>query len=192
MAENRKLDKALKAVSEHVLTLRPELLLTGGIPQPLHGLAPRVVLGKPWWDAERKAAYRSTLFHCLACGVHKDSAKGRQWLEGHEVYRIDYLAGTMRYLETVPLCHYCHAYTHGGRLKSLLDQRLITQAKFAAIIQHGDAILAAAGLKRLQPPNVHYVQWNEWRLIIGRRRYKPLYKSPEEYEQKHKLRGDDA
>lgn len=192
VAENRRLDRALREVSERSWKLRPELLLTGGIPQPLHGLAPRVVLGKAWWDAARRTAYRSTGYHCQACGVYKDAAKGRRWLEGHEVYRIDFLAGTMKYLETVPLCHFCHCYTHRGRLKALLEQRLVTQAKYAAIIQHGDAILAAVGITRTIPPVAYQVPWGEWRLIIGRKRYKPLYRNLDEWEQAHAKIKTDA
>src|SRR5678815_897106 len=78
--------------------LRPEILLQQQIPQPMHGVAPRTVLGDKWWNAERTAAYKSTAFHCLACGVHKSCAEYHKWLEAHEQYEIDYLLGRMTYL----------------------------------------------------------------------------------------------
>lgn len=37
--------------------LRPELLLHNNIPKPMHGVAPRVVLGQKWWDRERRECY---------------------------------------------------------------------------------------------------------------------------------------
>lgn len=134
----------------------------------MHGMAPRVVLGARWWDKTRKEAYKSTDYHCLTCGVFKTDAKGRKWLEGHEVYEIDFLLGRMTYLETVPLCHYCHNYCHPGRMKALLDSNGMTHAKYAAIVQHGEAVLKAAGLEPREGPKIvkTYAEPEDWRLII--------------------------
>jgi len=153
--------------------LRPEVLQCGRIPEPLHGVAPRVVLGAKWWNATRQAAYKSTAYHCVACGVHKADARHRQWLEGHELYEVDYLLGTMTYLETVPLCHFCHNYIHSGRLAALLDEGKITHAKYTAIIQHGDAVLDAAGLRKPEIV-VECVcpKAADWRLVINGKEYR--------------------
>jgi len=70
--------------------LRPEVLLCPNVPKPMHGLAPRVVLGSAWWDETRQRAYRSTNYHCIACGVSRERAKYHQWMEGHELYSINY------------------------------------------------------------------------------------------------------
>lgn len=74
---------------------RPEVLLSLQIPKPMHQLAPRTILGQRWWDETRQAAYASTAQHCLACGVHRVAAAYHPWLEGHELYEIDYRAGRM-------------------------------------------------------------------------------------------------
>lgn len=161
---------------------RPEVLLLPQIPKPMHGLAPRVILGSKWWDETRYAAYKSTDYHCIACGIHKTEARGPKWLEGHEVYRTDYVHGRLVYLETVPLCHYCHNYIHNGRLQALLDKHSITQQRFTAIMQHGEKVLSRAGLQRPQPYEGPMAEWSKWRLVIGRLMYKPKFKSFEDWK----------
>lgn len=176
-------DKLTKSISEQAAwKRRPELLLLPQIPKPMHGLAPRVVLGGQWWDKTRQEAYRSTNFHCAACGVHKSQAKGPKWLEGHEVYNTDYKKGRLIYLETVPLCNYCHNFIHVGRLQALLEHRKITTARFAAVIQHGERVLAEAGIVH----NKSYEEqettgWSEWRLVVFGKEYPPLCKSLQEW-----------
>lgn len=175
---------------------RPEVLLSPNIPRPMHGVAPREVLGAKWWNETRQAAYRSTAYHCIACGVVKYQAKCRQWLEGHELYAIDYEKGRMTYLETVPLCHFCHNYIHDGRLNSLLEQGKIMHQKFTAILQHGDSVLLAAGLKRLSHGDREAAvrelvilgqvkEWSKWRLVVNGRVFPPKYKSAEAQQKEY-------
>jgi len=170
---------------------QPEILLCENIPQPLHGVAPRVVLGQKWWDQERKAAYRSTQFHCLACGVSKHQAKYHKWLEGHEIYDIDYAKGRSIYIRTVPLCHFCHNYIHDGRLTALLQQCKIHQGKYVQIVQHGNRVLSKAGLERAtlrqrgkelerKHRKGEIAEWSDWRMVVNGEEYTPLYSSPEE------------
>lgn len=187
-AKKTKLVENKKLRAKKVLALRPELLLGPNVPKPMHGVAPRVVLGAKWWNAERKAAYNRAGYRCQACGVMKWEAKSRKWLEAHEQYKIDYDKGLMHYVKAVALCHYCHNYIHDGRLNSLLLKGKVTHAKFAAIMQHGDAVLAAAGLHRksYKEREADYVKlllagevvpWHKWRLVIGRKKFPPKFKS---------------
>ncbi len=166
---------------EPQFTLRPEVLLLPQIPKPLHGLAPRVILGRQWWDKTRQEAYRKCWFHCIACGIHKSQARAHKWLEGHEIYRTDYLIGRMYYIETVPLCHYCHNYIHQGRLQALFEKRQIAQQRYVAILQHGERILASVGLTRDPPYEGPMAEWSKWRLVIGKQMFKPKFKSLEEW-----------
>ena len=92
--------------------LSPELLTHPNIPKPLHGITPRDILGKAWWDQQRQIAYRERHYHCWACGVHKSQAAYYQWLEGHESYDIDYVHGIVTLREIVALCHACHSFIH--------------------------------------------------------------------------------
>lgn len=159
---------------------RPSVLLHPQIPSPMHGVAPREILGPTWWDATRKQAYASTEYHCLACGVHRDNAKTRKWLEGHECYEINYAMGWMKYVETVPLCHYCHNYIHKGRLQALMEQGRISQGKYVAVIRHGDELLRRYGLTPPLLPR-EAAPWGQWRMILMGVEYPPIYTSEEEW-----------
>lgn len=189
------LSRTLKKLTRPVKSwkARPELLLCPNIPKPMHGMAPRVVMGSKWWNKTRDAAYRSTLFCCLACATSKHEVKGKRWLEGHELYTVDYKLGQMTYVETVPLCQYCHMYIHDGRMRAMVLKRELTQKKFITVIQHGDAILAQANLKRLthnereaeiasKMLDGDVAAWKDWRLVFDGKEYKPKFKSPEHWK----------
>lgn len=163
-------------------TTEPGVLLCDSIPKPMHGMAPRVIFGQKWWDKVRQRAYRSTLFHCKACGVSKFNARGRSWLEAHEVYEIDYLLGRMTYVKTVPLCHYCHSYIHSGRLTADVESGKIKASKFVAVRQHGDDVLLMADLKRPEPYSGPEAEWGDWRLVINGEEHEGLYESFERWK----------
>jgi hypothetical protein len=165
--------------------LRPEVLCHVNIPKPMHGLAPRVVLGGPWWRKTRLAAYASTDFHCVACGVSKYVAAYHKWLEGHEMYAVDYVKGRMKYLETVPLCHACHCYIHSGRMEHLLQAGQVTERKYRDVRAHGARILRAAGITAPKPYPGPFAPWGSWRLVIGRKHYPPLFASEAELAAHH-------
>ena len=151
-------------------------------------------MGTNWWNKTRKLAYKSTNFHCIACGVHKEEAKYHQWLEGHEVYETDYERGTLTFLYVAPLCHFCHNFIHDGRLENLLEQGKVHHHKYAAILKHGSEVLANA--KLVKPSRVErerrfalmeargvIAPWLSWRLIFNDKEYSPKFKSLEEWKQ---------
>jgi hypothetical protein len=164
---------------------RPEILLFSGVVQPLHEVCPREILGRKWWDQTRKESYKSTNYHCVACGVHKSVAAYHKWLEGHERYEVDYVRGIQTYLDTQPLCHFCHSYCHLGRLKALLDRGEIYHAKFVDIVQHGDRVLAEAGLTKIVY-NGAMAPWSKWRLILFGKKHRPKYRSLKAWEKAHR------
>ncbi len=191
MTDLSKLASRSKSKPVSSLKLRPELLLCPNVPKPMHGIAPRTVLGRKWWDATRQAAYEASGFCCSACGVHKFQAKFRKWVEGHEIYAIDHIKGLMIYVETVALCHSCHNYVHSGRMQALLEAGKMSQAKFAAIVIHGDRVLAAAGLTRLPPHDGPTADWGKWRLVVGKKRYKGLFSCEADWVKYHKEKNDE-
>ena len=167
----RQLDK------DTVWTPEPQTLLHPNIPKPLHGVAPRVIMGAAWWSKTRKKAYQSTRYHCIACRVHKTRAKSKRHLEAHECYNVDYLLGRMTYIKTVPLCNYCHSFIHSGRLAASMAEGTIHQAKYVAVIQHGQGVLRRAKLPMPEDYPGPFADWEDWRLIFEDKEYPPKFKS---------------
>lgn len=132
---------------------KPKILLHPNIPQPLHGLNPRTLLGEAWWDKQRQAAYAKHDQCCWACGTHKSRAYFKHWLEGHENYVIDYEKGTMEITEITALCHACHNFIHSGRIVKVVGTNLMSWEKAWSIMYHGFKVLKDAGLH----PNYHAI-----------------------------------
>ena len=101
------------------MRLFPWLLLHPNIPKPLHGLAPRAILGDSWWGEQKEKARRKSDNCCQACGVFPRQAKYHQWLETHECYSI-YANGKVEFKTCVSLCHSCHNFIHDGRMQMMV------------------------------------------------------------------------
>jgi hypothetical protein len=166
-------------------TVRPGVLNHPNIPLPLHGLAPRIIKGATWWRQTREAAFKRTHYHCVACGVYKMNARLHKWLEGHELYQVDYLLGRSTYIETVPLCHCCHNYIHSGRMRAMVSKGKLSHQRYTVIIQHGDAVLSQAGIRKEEPYPGPFADWKDWRLVLDGVEYEPRFKTPRELEEYH-------
>ena len=153
--------------------LGARILLHPQIPKPLHGMNPRSILGKEWWDEHRYKAYAIKDYHCWACGVDKREARYRQWLEGHECYRFDYAGGEARLWGISALCYSCHNYIHKGRLLILQQKGEVDTATYQDILRHGDALIAQ--VKDDRNPfiiNDHDVaDWDKWYILIDGKKY---------------------
>lgn len=68
--------------------LRP-LIAMPNLPRPLHGQAPRTLLGRKTWDAMRKACYAQADDTCEICGNKPENLRARHCLErGTEVLTL--------------------------------------------------------------------------------------------------------
>lgn len=121
---------------------RPSILTHPNIPRALAGINPRSIMGRDWWDEQRKAAYKVNGGHCWACGLSSSRDPYHPWLEGHEYYEFDYDKGTMTFIEVVALCHCCHNFIHSGRLMALYEAHAIDYDKTKYILNHGLAVLS--------------------------------------------------
>ena len=198
-------DPLLEIELPGVIFTRPTLLLHPNIPKPLHGLAPRILLGDKWWDEKRRKAYGLNNYHCFACGTYHPYNLDRQRFEtiklhAHECYTIDYEKKTMELKEIVALCgDLCHNYVHSGRMNALYNnfkssglrtpltsgKQMFDEQDCWTIVTHGDSVLIDGGLL----PN-HEVdcrdyseEWSEWRLIIDGVGYKSKFNNIEEWKE---------
>jgi len=170
---------------------RPELLSSPNIPKPLHGLNPRTIMGRSAWDVKRQEVYKSTEFHCAACGVHKTRAKKHKWLEAHEIFDIDYKKQRATIVEIVPLCHFCHAFIHSGLTRVRARNKDITAQEVRDIMQHGVSVLESCdgavflgtselcqlvGVDCSMLPSIplasHGGSWGGWRMVWSGKEYR--------------------
>lgn len=159
----------------------PTILLAPNVPKPLHGLSPRTIRGKQWWDEERQKAYAAADYHCEACGVAKWDAKYHQWLEAHEVYLYDYAQGFALFIGLVALCHSCHNYIHSGRMEVLVQSGKMTKEKLKDIMAHGNRVLRDAGLRKVEPVPDRIAPWEDWCLIFEGEEYPTKFASYDDW-----------
>ena len=182
------------------MELKPIVLSHPHIPQPLHGLNPRSIMGQQQWDIIRQKVYASTNYHCIACGIHKTKARNHHWLEAHEFYNINHQTGVCIIEDIIPLCHFCHNFIHSGRLTMIMGKdKSVNEIK--AILEHGFKILADNNLQCFPytllfgqglEVNTYGVtaytikentelQWTDYKLIYNDKTYDSPFKSREEW-----------
>lgn len=165
------------------LFVRPELLLHPNIPKPLHGISPRVIKGQTWWDKTRQEAYKANNYCCWACGIHRNAAREKKWLEAHEAYEINYYLGEVKLIEIVALCHFCHNFIHDGRMKMMVDRGEMTRRRMEEILVHGENILKLAKLTKSSPLVLKGLaaRWDEYYLLFEGKKYYSKFKNYEEW-----------
>jgi hypothetical protein len=184
-------------------TMNPRILTQPNIPKPMHGMAPREIMGKDWWEFQKSEAKLKNNGCCDACGIPKNKAIYHQWLEAHEAYITDYKALTMRFEGILMLCYSCHCFIHSGRLWALYNEGLVEEAIIRDIISRGLNILRRNNLKPfigtfciaetlgistldLIPwspiENEGGENWDRWRLIFEGKEYPGKFKNFEEWK----------
>lgn len=172
----------------------PSILVQPNIPIPLHGVNPRSVLGKGWWDRVRQSAYVMYSYRCWACDVHKSRALFHTWLEAHEVYDYRWEKHLLVFKEIVALCHACHNFIHSGRLRAMYENDEISLAKYQVILAHGKRVLGQAGLRPFNAypvsfvaeyESAHFADWSLWRMDINGKLYPPKFRDRREWEKEY-------
>ncbi len=156
--------------------MKPEILLCPNIPKPLHGIAPRVVLGQAWWERERHICYEKAGQKCECCDTPRANAWPKPWLEAHEWYTFDYRNGLITFRKLVCLCPACHMFIHSGRLEILIQTKKIPINEYMAIKDHGNAIIDKADIRYLyqhRHDSDVSTPWKNWRMVINGKEYGP-------------------
>lgn len=93
------------------------LLTMPNVPTPLHGCAPRTVMGAAEWNKMRKACYEEHDETCEICGQKLGSKRGGDLPlhNAHEAYELDYETYTSTFKRLICVCPQCHACIHSGR-----------------------------------------------------------------------------
>jgi len=194
----------------------PEILSHPNIPKPLHGVNPRTVLGREWWDIHRREAYTKYDYHCWACGYHKSEVPLRKnILEAHEAYDIDYMTGTVTLKEIVAVCHCCHSFIHSNRTWILYSEDELTADEAMFVYQRGHDILDEAKLQAFYTTEYYYrhlvlgcphdiiipqlymegymtsempfASWEKWKLIIENQEHYSLFKNEQEHNEYYSM-----
>lgn len=94
----------------------PRILTMPNVPDSLHGLAPRTVVGSTTWNHMRKRCYYEANYTCEACGKDLRDAI----CHAHELYSYNYETNEAKFERCVCLCPQCHLLgIHTGRALSL-------------------------------------------------------------------------
>jgi len=166
--------------------LRPELLLHPIIPEPLHFLNPRNIMGSTNWNKLRKEVYAINDYTCFSCGIHKDKTYSKS-LDCHETYNIDYELKTAVIDEFVALCANCHGFIHLGRLHSLYRRGEVKEYYYNMIMMHGMRLMAESNLlyrfitEKLTFSYDYTDEWEQWTFVFNDYVYQSELRSKEEH-----------
>jgi hypothetical protein len=128
------------------LRLQPEILTQPPIPESLHGINPRSILGPSWWETQKEIANKKNDFCCWTCGVSRSKTLNG-YLESHEIYHFDFDRKTLSFERVSALCGDCHNFVHPIRLLFLFQKGEISSRKFRNILRRGLKILSDNELK---------------------------------------------
>lgn len=136
------------------------LLAMPNIPKPLHGQAPRVIVGEAKWQIMRTKCYMGAHYTCEICGKYLGKGK----TDAHEVYDVDYANRKSTFVRAVCVCKTCHSSIHCGRAitsykkgkKGFTRDILLKQAK------HTFQLVADYNYSHPAAPIRLHGSWVEW------------------------------
>ena len=196
------------------------LLCMPNIPQQLHGLNPRTLVGMTAWRHIRKLCVIRAKYKCEVCG-----AGSKKHLQTHELYTYDFKNGIGIFERCVALCEKCHMrFIHSGRMFTKYKKSFLTKDELLEGIERGFALIKkwndehkSEDKLRVSPAILDYIdnenvgdeiwelidkyeiefyvikqeaKWSDWKMIIGDKEYKTPYKDEKEWREKMKLNNE--
>lgn len=160
------------------LSSKPVVLISPGIPRPLHALNPRTIMQpwNGWWNARRQEVFERVDFRCQGCGVERKLEDYTTHLDCHEDFLIRHDVGRAIYQGDWSLCKLCHDHVHLGRLKSAaIHGRQGKSWSYAAhVMEHGQRLIEEYDL---QPTAKLYNDYADIYSAIGNNLKKHEYRN---------------
>lgn len=98
------------------------LITMPNVPQPLHGINPRSLMGEAKWDELRMKLYLESRYKCEICGRALDDKS----IQLHELYSYNRAKREAIFQKYIVVCKLCHNAIHSGRMLSFYkNQNLI-------------------------------------------------------------------
>ena len=109
------------------------------VPAPLHGQAPRTLLGKSTWDHMRKYCYYNAGYKSQISGEDLDGTTNDKKCNAHELYSYDYVHGKAYFERAVCISPVEHNFIHSGRMLTMYKQGdpLTTAERVLEGLEHG-------------------------------------------------------
>lgn len=89
------------------------------IPTPIHGLAPRTVLGSGVWNHMRKRCYYMADYKSQISGIELDKSDSQRVPNAHELYSYNYITGEALFVRAVCISPLEHNFIHSGRMLTM-------------------------------------------------------------------------
>lgn len=129
------------------------------VPQSLHYITPRSIMGFTCWEDLKKKYRIIANHHCMICNRYVSHTPD-DWLELHESYEYDYENRIQKLVGYVSICHECHMYIHQGLLQIQLTNGDISYEQYEKILNKGDSLLNKYHLEKEVDPG----DGENWRL----------------------------
>lgn len=113
------------------------------VPAPLHGQAPRTLLGKSTWDHMRKFCYYNANYKSQISGEDLDGTTNDKKCNAHELYSYDYVHGKAYFERAVCISPVEHNFIHSGRMLTMYKKGnpLMPKKYLLKVVENGFRII---------------------------------------------------
>lgn len=113
------------------------------VPAPLHGCAPRTILGSSTWTHMRKKCYFDADYKSQITGKPLDGQDSDAKCQAHELYSYDYTAGTAYFERAVCISPMEHNFIHSGRMLTMYKKGnpLMPKNYLLKVVENGFKII---------------------------------------------------
>ena len=114
------------------------------VPTPLHGCAPRTLLGQSTWEHLRKRCYFDANYKSQISGEDLDGSIPSKRCNAHELYSYDYTKGTAYFERAVCISPLEHNFIHSGRMLTMYKKGnpLMPKSYLLKAVENGFSIIS--------------------------------------------------